>query len=215
MCEIVLVRYFGLVSEDMVQGAVEGLNEALFEGQLKVPHMKVGMFCVKHLLMTLNISTAYEISMNRDYPSYGYMLANNATTLWESWQFSPSTYSHNHPMFSSIGVWFVQGLGGIRQRPWSVGYSHIWLAPRSPCVTESNPSDSLSGVNVTFETVRGVIESNWTQVNNAITENGSEGYLFNWDFVVPYGSTAEVDLPGKEIETVQAGVYHYTNVVLC
>ena len=41
----------------------------------------------------------------------------------------------HHPMFSSVAVWFFQGLAGIRQRPWSVAFSHLWLRPRPPCGT--------------------------------------------------------------------------------
>jgi hypothetical protein len=35
-------------------------------------------------------------------PSYGYMLSQNATSLWEVWQWDDFTYSHNHAMFGSV-----------------------------------------------------------------------------------------------------------------
>jgi alpha-L-rhamnosidase len=47
---------------------------------------------------------AFKIATQETYPSWGYMLANDATTLWERWE--PLTgsgmNSHNHPMMVSF-----------------------------------------------------------------------------------------------------------------
>ena len=94
------------------------------------------MFCVRHLLLALSdggfVDDAYGTVNREDYPSYGYMLKQNATTIWESWFFSNDTFSHNHPMFSSVAVWFQQVLAGIR-------------APGSGSASEQQPSASTGG----------------------------------------------------------------------
>jgi hypothetical protein len=74
-------------------------------------HSQVGGFGMKWLLMALADAglgeAAYTVMNLTTYPSFGYMLDGNvngmanATTIWESWFTSDSTYSHNHPMFSS------------------------------------------------------------------------------------------------------------------
>ena len=43
--------------------------------------------------------------MKRDYPSFGYELANNATTLWE--KFEGNSGTHNHIMFGTQSAWYV------------------------------------------------------------------------------------------------------------
>jgi len=53
------------------------------------------------------------------FPSWGYMIAKGATTIWENWNAyrAPSgdrMSSHNHPAFTSVGAWFYTDLVGIR-----------------------------------------------------------------------------------------------------
>ena len=201
-CGQAMPLQFNLQPASATGAVLAGLVKSLGEASLSGPHMRTGMFCIKPLLFALTgkrdlFHLAYTILSRRDYPSYGYMLDNNATTLWESWFFSNNTYSHNHPMFSSVSVWFIQVLGGIRQKSTSTAYSTIVLMPRAP-----GPLDAtLKGVNCTLRTLRGVIESNWTVI-------GSDRCTCNWRFSVPFGSTAEIGLPGKNITTVQGGGTH-------
>jgi alpha-L-rhamnosidase len=53
------------------------------------------------------------------FPSWGFMIAKGATTIWEHWDVyhNPSgngMSSHNHPAFTSVGAWFYTDLVGIR-----------------------------------------------------------------------------------------------------
>ena len=49
-----------------------------------------------------------------DYPSFGYMLENGATALWERWEKNLGFMtSHDHPMSGGFGVWFFKALGGF------------------------------------------------------------------------------------------------------
>jgi len=45
------------------------------------------------------------------------MLERGATTLWEHWEFSDDTYSHNHPMFGSVSEWLFAWVAGIKPDP--------------------------------------------------------------------------------------------------
>jgi hypothetical protein len=67
-------------------------------------HMTAGLFGIKWFLMSLADGglndLAYEVLTTPTYPGYKWMMNNaidNATTIWESWSFSDSTFSHNHP----------------------------------------------------------------------------------------------------------------------
>jgi hypothetical protein len=136
---------------------------------------------------------------------------------------------------------FFQSLGGIRQRPWSVAYSHIHLKPRPPCSPTGTPTSTptgtptgtptapplsplLASASVALETRRGRIESNWTATAGA---GGAEGagtragtraaVLFNWSFTVPPNVYADIDLPGQATVTILGGggVHRMTGVAMC
>lgn len=81
----------------------------------------------------------------------------------------------------------------------------MWLRPRSPCGAGGR---NLPGVNVTLETVRGTVESNWTKGDGA----GEAGI---YSFRVPFGATADVDLPGRRVFAAGAGVHRVEGVVWC
>ena len=204
--------YFGLEPSYVPSKLIiSKMIESLMESSSHRPQMRTGMFCIKPLLFSLSekasrLDLAYEMLSRSDFPSYGYMLANNATTIWESWFFSNNTYSHNHPMFSSVSVWFIKVLGGIRQWPTSVAYSTIHLKPRSPGFIDKQ----FLGVNATLNTLRGRIDSNWTAISDE-----SNACTCNWRFKVPYGTTAYVDLPGRKITSVGGGLHELRGIKLC
>ena len=96
---------------------------------------------------------ACSIVNQRTFPGWGWMLENGATTLWEHWEFSDNTYSHNHPMFGSVSEWFYKALAGIRVADDSVACDHVLIAPQ--------PTGDLTFVNAAYNSVRGPIVSNW------------------------------------------------------
>ena len=60
---------------------------------------------------------AVQLAETTTFPSWGYMYAQNATTLWEQWidTYLPSDgASHNHVMFGSIDEWLYDYYAGIR-----------------------------------------------------------------------------------------------------
>jgi alpha-L-rhamnosidase len=122
---------------------------------------------------------AYELATQTSYPSWGYMIANGATTLWELWQHKtgPSMNSHNHPMFSSVGAWFYQALAGITQPEGSSGFRYILIQPQMV--------RDLRYVAGTIHTPRGMVTSAWTK---------SDRYI-SLDVTIPVNAQAEIHLP--------------------
>jgi len=149
-------------------------------------HLTTGFIGVKYLLPVLSkfghSDLAYELAVETTYPSWGYMIARGATTLWELWQekAGPSMNSHNHAMFGSIGAWFYQALGGINVESDGVGYRHIRIQPQVV--------RDLTYVSATVETLRGTVSSSWTHSPEVIT----------LDVVVPVGSEADVVIPRED-----------------
>jgi alpha-L-rhamnosidase len=105
------------------------------------------------------------------------MLEQGATTLWEHWEFSDNTYSHNHPMFGSISQWFYNWLGGIQAAPEAVGFDKVIIRPQV--------IDDLQWVECSHNSVRGKITSSWHK---------KEGNIFI-KIQIPVNAEATVYLP--------------------
>jgi alpha-L-rhamnosidase len=150
-------------------------------------HVTTGFIGVKYLFPLLTRAgrsdLAYELATQTTYPSWGYMISNGATTLWELWQnkTGPSMNSHNHPMFGSVGAWFYQALGGINAE--TPGYGKIRIQPQM--------ARDLDWASASVETVRGTVTCSWRRSPGTTTV----------DVTVPVNSTATVVIPKPEEAT--------------
>src|SRR5215210_5639621 len=89
------------------------------------------------------------------------MLQNDATTLWESWEFPETGPSRNHPMFGSIDEWFYRSLLGIN--PAAPGFEKIIIKPQ--------PVADLTWAKGSYNSIRGVILSDWKLDGNEFALN--------------------------------------------
>jgi alpha-L-rhamnosidase len=157
-------------------------------------HLTTGFIGVRYLMPLLtelgDSYLAYDLAVQTTYPSWGYMAANGATTLWELWQnkTGPSMNSHDHHMMGSVDAWFYESLGGINVDPDHPGYRHIRIEPQVV--------RDLTSVSATVGTVRGNVTSSWTHEPGVITLQVD----------VPVNSTATVSIP-KDEEMTQITVH--------
>jgi alpha-L-rhamnosidase len=112
---------------------------------------------------------------HRDFPSWGYMLENGATTLWESWAYPDNGGSQNHPMFGSINEWFYRSILGIN--PAAPGFKKIIIKPE--------PAGDLSWAKGSFNSVYGKIVSDWQL----------QGDKFLLKVTIPANTEAELWIP--------------------
>lgn len=127
-------------------------------------HLSTGIFGTKFLLSVLSRSGRAELAASvvkqKDFPGWGFMLENGATTLWEHWAFSDNTFSHNHPMFGSVSEWFFQWLAGIQPGPEAVGFDRIIIRPQIV--------PGLDWVKASYRSVRGKISVHWRRKNGRL-----------------------------------------------
>ena len=165
-------------------------------------HVSTGVVGIQQLMRCLTEfgrgDLAFKIASNDTYPSWGYMVRNGATTIWELWNGNtadPSMNSGNHVMLlGDLLLWEYEYLGGIRAL--EPGYSKIQLKPY--------PLEGLDHVDCTYESVSGRIESHWRR----------EGNRFEWDIVIPANTQAEVWLPtanGYETKFYGSGKHHLSS----
>jgi alpha-L-rhamnosidase len=147
-------------------------------------HLSTGIFGTKYMLQALSdaerADVAFEIVNQRTFPGWGFMLEHGATTLWEHWEFSDNTYSHNHPMFGSVSEWFYKALAGINAAPDAVGFDRIVIRPQ--------PVGDLKWVRASHDSVHGPVVSEWRR----------EAGKFRLRVRVPVGVQATVFLPALD-----------------
>ncbi|MDR2040866.1 MAG: alpha-rhamnosidase, partial [Tannerella sp.] len=181
---------YGMVPEADREGVFRNivdktLNE--FDG-----HVSTGLIGIQWLMRGLTengrADLALRIAANRTYPSWGYMVENGATTIWELWNGNtadPAMNSHNHVMLlGDLLVWFYEYLGGIKNSPPGTGFKRIEMKPY--------PVEGLDYVTASYHSVRGRIKSAWKKQNGR----------FRWEITVPCNSTAIVYVPAKDRNTV-------------
>lgn len=158
-------------------------------------HVSTGLVGIRHLMQGLTrygrADVAYRLATNRDYPSWGYMAEQGATTIWELWNgdtADPSMNSANHVMLlGDLIAWYYEDLAGIANAPGSVAFRGIAMKPR--------PVDGLGFVDASYRSVRGLIKSRWTK---------KEG-TFEWEITVPANASATVYVPGGDPAAVLEG----------
>jgi alpha-L-rhamnosidase len=152
-------------------------------------HLSTGILGTKFMLDQLSRygfhDLALEIVRQPDFPGWGFMLANGATTLWEHWAVNDNTFSHNHPMFGSVSQWFYNWLGGIQPGDGARGFDRIIIKPETRC--------SLSWVNCSFKSVKGKIVSNWIKKDGGLVMNVE----------IPVNTSAEVFFPVSDTGAIQ------------
>ncbi|MDR2469169.1 MAG: glycoside hydrolase family 78 protein [Tannerella sp.] len=145
-------------------------------------HLNTGIIGTKYLWSILSDAgmneLVYKVATQETYPSFGYWINNNSTTLLEDWK---GQNSHNHQMFGSVTEYFYQYLAGIRppsDDETAIGYKHIVLSPCMPV--------GLNHVKASLWTLAGKITSGWERA-------GSESY--HYEVSLPANTTATVLLP--------------------
>ncbi|GGD62854.1 family 78 glycoside hydrolase catalytic domain [Paenibacillus nasutitermitis] len=142
-------------------------------------HLDTGIFGTYFLFDLLSergkTDTALGMVLKKDYPGYGYMIENGATTLWESWD---GHDSHNHPMFGSVSAWFYKYLAGIAPHPESVAFGQAIFKPFGTSV--------LSHASASVHTIRGLYSIRWSR------ENADR---WDVDVVIPPNCSADIYFP--------------------
>jgi len=172
-----------------VRGAVWGnlFDNIVYKNNSHLTTGIIGTKYIMELLSRMNTSDlAYDIATQTTYPSWGYMIENGATTLWELWQLrqGPSMNSHNHPMFGSVGSWLYKALAGINMAPGSVGFEKIRVAPQMV--------RDLRYAAGSVRTVRGVVSSSWSRDEQSV----------RLEVTIPVGSEAEALLPKFNLRNI-------------
>jgi alpha-L-rhamnosidase len=178
--------YAGIVPGELYNSILRSAVDSIIQSDY---HLDVGILGMKAAVNVLPecgmADVLHRVVRRTTYPSYGYMVKNRATTLWETFDGGigvPSAPSLNHVMFGTIDEYFYKYLAGIRPPAPQLAPEGHRLFTIKPFI----PDDpDLTWVKASVMTARGKLSSSW---------NRSEDEL-SVGVAIPTGSTAIVHIP--------------------
>lgn len=100
--------------------------QALVERYESMERLDTGIFATALLADVLFREGHGDLICRLMETSFRAMRENGGGTLWEVWE---GKYSHNHPMYGGIVRSLLTYVVGIRQKPGSVGFAEVEIAP--------------------------------------------------------------------------------------
>jgi alpha-L-rhamnosidase len=174
----VLALYMHLMPDTLRKTAADRLV-----GMLRANGMRLGTgflgtpYLLEVLADTGHADIAYTLLLNREYPSWGYLIDHGATTTWERWngdamRSDPSMNSYNHYAYGAVAAWLYRYAAGIDTDSASPGFRTVVLHP----IFDSR----LGHLDFTYDSRVGPIHSTWQAGNGQV----------QWTITLPANSSA-------------------------
>lgn len=184
----IIPLYFGMVPEKHIDQVFKNIVytvEVTNKG-----HLSNGLVGVQWLMRCLNDygrpDLAYTIATQKTYPSWGYMIDNGATTIWELWNGNtadPKMNSQNHVMMlGDLLIWYYENLAGIKAE--SQAFKKISMKPEMIA--------GLDHVNASYQSAYGLIKSDYTKNTDK----------FTWKVSIPANTSATLYIPAKSKQAI-------------
>ncbi|KAF8150872.1 bacterial alpha-L-rhamnosidase-domain-containing protein [Crassisporium funariophilum] len=121
-----LALAFGLVPNASIQTVADSIAQDV---SARGTHLNTGALGTKYLLPVLSENghsdTAFALSQQTTFPSWGYWIENGATTMWEHWLLTAR--SHDHLFLGTFEDWLFKHVAGIQST--SVAFETVTIAP--------------------------------------------------------------------------------------
>jgi alpha-L-rhamnosidase len=190
---------FGMVPKQYLDTVCKQIIKTVVAGN--TPQITSGMIGIQWLMRELSkmgrADVAFALATNDKYPSWGYMAANGATTIWELWNgntASPKMNSGNHVMLlGDLIPWAYENLAGIKSSYEKTAFKHIVLKPNFEI-------PDLETIDASYITPYGKVVSKWKKTLMHL----------DWAVSIPANTTAKVHLPNGKVEKIGSGNYTYS-----
>ena len=220
---------FGIVPPEYKEEVMKNVVKKIFEDDKG--HITSGVIGTSWLLRTLSENgypdVAFHLATQKTYPSWGYMVENGATTIWELWngdKADPAMNSGNHVMLlGDLLTWCFEHLGGIGPTPnpspreggsvTSAAASSSLNVINPPSLGEGkgvgfilSPDFSIQdcfNVDATYQTPYGLIISKWKKTLQKL----------HWEVTIPCNTSATIVLPTGDRQMVGSGNYTFDVVI--
>ena len=178
---------FGITPDELKPQVFQNVVNAVNE---KDGHPSTGFLGTQYVLPILSDygrhDMAYEMINLTTYPSWGYMVAKGATTIWELWNSDTERpegmNSRNHYALGGIGEWVYGYLGGLKPDISQPGFKHSFIAPM--------PVGDLTWAKILRKTDYGNLSVDWK----------IEGSAFILNVVLPPNTSSLVTIPKNAVQ---------------
>jgi alpha-L-rhamnosidase len=194
-----LAIQFDLLPDDArADVARRRVGELVHESQNRIATGFAGTPVISDALTTAGtVEIAYDLLLERECPSWLYTVLQGGTTIWERWDsrrpdgsVNPGEMtSFNHYALGAVADWMHRVVAGIS--PLEPGYRRVLAKPR--------PGGGLTSASATHLTPYGRLAIAWTLEAGVLTV----------ELEVPTGSTARVELPGRDPVEVGSGSHRF------
>lgn len=183
-----LPLYFGLVPSDKKACVFDRIIKKMEADQM---HISTGVIGTQWLMRGLThygrADAALTLATNTTYPSWGYMIANGATTIWELWNgnmASPQMNSQNHVMLlGDLLIWLFENVAGVKAaRP---AFKQIEMQPLF--------IPGLEYVRASYKSAYGLIRSSWQLEKEKI----------KWHIEIPANTNAIIKIPTNDPSSIK------------
>jgi alpha-L-rhamnosidase len=144
-------------------------------------------YLLEELTRTGHAKTAYNLLLNTQYPSWGYLAEHGATTMWERWngdqmKSDPSMNSYNHYAYGAVADWIYRYAAGVDASPLDAGFHTVVLHPTF--------DPRLGHLVFDYSSSYGPIHSDWRMA----------GTTAEWHVTLPPNTTGWLKLSAGEAE---------------
>lgn len=162
-------------------------------------HLSTGFLGTPYLCHVLSsygyTDVAYDLLLQKTYPSWLFPVTMGATTIWERWdgQKPDGTFqsvgmnSFNHYAYGAVGDWMYRVVAGIEIDPSQPGYKHFFIKPQ--------PTTKLTYAKSSLNSPYGEIESGWKIKDGLIKLN----------IKIPVNTSATITLPQATKSVTESG----------
>ncbi|MBZ4033737.1 glycoside hydrolase family 78 protein [Flavobacterium sp. 17A] len=189
----VLALQFDMLPEKLRQQAAERLvaNIKRYDTHLTTGFLGTPYLC--HVLSRYNYTDlAFELLLQKTYPSWLYPVTKGATTIWERWDGikpdgsfeNADMNSFNHYAYGAIGDWMYRVVAGLDIEGDGVGYKKIRIHPHI--------GGDLTNVSADYKTPYGKLSSHW-EIKNGTLSLKTE---------IPANATAFIHIPAKSLDGI-------------
>ncbi len=187
-CAYILALVFDLLD---AEGMKKAANYLVADIEKRGWHLSTGFVGTRDIMHVLSKigrnDVAFRLLHNKTFPSWGFTIANGATSIWERWDGwtpekgfqDPGMNSFSHYAFGAVVGWIFDQPAGIQNL--DPGFKTIRIAPQI--------DPKLTWLKSSYESVRGTITSEWSVKSGKLTMK----------VVVPPNTKAEVAIPAINV----------------
>ena len=132
----------------------------------------------------------YKTVNTTEFPGWGYMISQGATTVWEGWSTENGGYHREESMTMLTGVcrFLYDSIAGIQEptfygnREFEPGYGVIGIKP--------HVLGDLTHASASIKTIRGIVSSGWKKTGNSLVLN----------VTLPGNTTGRVSVPAMGLK---------------